>query len=68
MAPMSIDQIQAAILQLSPADYAELTKRLSDVDYERWDRQLADDIDRGKLDFLAQEALADYNAGKYRTI
>ncbi|PSB45476.1 hypothetical protein [Chamaesiphon polymorphus] len=65
---MTVDQIQAAILQLSPTDYAELTKRLADLDYDRWDRQLENDIAAGKLDFLAKEALADYNSGEYRTL
>jgi hypothetical protein len=67
MAPMSVDQIQAAILQLSPADYAELIKRLADLDDDRWDRQLETDIAEGKLNFLAKEALADYTAGAYRS-
>ena len=64
----TIEQIEAAILQLPPSDYQKLVQWLLDLDYERWSQQLEQDILSGKLDTLAQEALADFEAGQYRAI
>ncbi|MEG4029414.1 MULTISPECIES: hypothetical protein [unclassified Microcoleus] len=39
-----------------------------ELDYRRWDEQLEQDIAGGKLEDLAQQALADFEAGRYREI
>ena len=41
---------------------------VSDLDYQRWDKQLEEDIANGKLEELAQEAIGDFKAGNYRQI
>ncbi len=66
--PMSLEQIEAAILQLSPEEFRQLAKWFADLDYQYWDRQLEQDIAQGKLESLAQEAIADFESGQYRTI
>jgi hypothetical protein len=38
------------------------------VDYQRWDEQLEQDIADGKLEDLAAEAIAEFNAGQCREI
>jgi hypothetical protein len=38
------------------------------VDYEHWDEQLEKDIEEGKLDALAEEAIAEFNAGHCRGV
>jgi len=38
------------------------------LDYQRWDEQLEKDVADGKLEALAEEAIADFEAGKYRKI
>ena len=35
-----------------------------EADWEAWDRQLEEDVKAGKLDQLAEEALADLRAGR----
>ena len=35
-------------------------------DERRWDRQLEKDVAEGKLEALAEEAIADFEAGHYR--
>ena len=52
-----VAEIQQAILVLPEAEYALLRKWLSDLDWERWDRQIQADSDEGALDFLVSEAL-----------
>ncbi|NJP08582.1 MAG: hypothetical protein HC866_03170 [Leptolyngbyaceae cyanobacterium RU_5_1] len=65
---LTIEQIEAAILQLPPGEFHQLLEWFFDVDYQRWDEQLESDIAAGKLESLAQEAIADFEAGQYRTI
>lgn len=64
----TLDQLETAILQLSPNDFNQLLEWFFDLDYQRWDEQLENDIAAGKLDHLAEEAIADFEAGHYRAI
>jgi hypothetical protein len=65
---LTLEQLETAILQLPPDDFNQLLEWFFDLDYQRWDRQLESDIAAGKLDSLAQEAIADFEAGRYRAI
>lgn len=56
----TLEQIEAAILTLPSNEFNRLRQWLADVDYQRWDNQLEQDINEGKLDALAEEALADF--------
>ena len=62
------EQIEAAILKLPPNEFQQLLEWFFDLDYQRWDEQLEKDIANGKLENLAQEAIADFEAGQYREI
>ncbi len=50
----SVEQIEAAILKLSPQELTQLADWVLDLDEQRWDEQLEKDMEAGKLDFLAQ--------------
>ena len=52
----SITEIQQAILVLPKDEYARLREWLSDLDWERWDKQIEVDSESGRLDFLIGEA------------
>ena len=52
----SITEIQQAILVLPKDEYARLREWLSDLDWERWDKQIEIDSESGQLDFLIGEA------------
>ena len=54
---VSITEIQEAILDLPETEYTELRKWLSELDWERWDKQIEADSEAGKLDSLIEEAL-----------
>jgi hypothetical protein len=64
----TLEQIEAAILTLSPNEFQKLRKWLSDLDYERWDEQLEQNVADGKLEALAEEAIAEFKAGRCREI
>jgi hypothetical protein len=64
----TIEQIETAILTLAPNEFQQLRQWFLDVDYQRWDEQLEQDIADGKLEDLAAEAIAEFNAGQCREI
>jgi hypothetical protein len=64
----SLEQIEAAILSLPSQDFEKLRIWFLDLDYERWDDQLVQDIKDGKLEALAEEAIADFEARHCREI
>jgi len=64
----AVEKIEAEILKLSPVEISQLTDWLTALDAERWDKQMEEDVKAGKLEFLAAEALAEYEAGNCRQI
>ena len=64
----TLEQIEAAILTLPLDELQRLRKWFSDVNYELWDNQLEQDVANGKLDDLAEEAIAEFKAGHCRQI
>jgi hypothetical protein len=68
LAMSTVEQIEAAILKLSPQELSQLADWVLDLDEQRWDEQIERDVAAGKLDFLAQEALTEFEAGNCRTL
>lgn len=65
---LNLKQIESAILSLPSDEFEKLRLWFLDLDYERWDQQLEQDIADGKLEALAQEAIAEFEAGHCREI
>jgi hypothetical protein len=53
----SVADIQKAILSLPETEYVQLRQWFNELDSERWDRQIEEDSENGKLDFIAAEVL-----------
>jgi hypothetical protein len=64
----NLEQIEAAILSLPSDEFAKLRLWFLDLDYKRWDDQIEQDIEDGRLEAFAQEAIAEYEAGHCREI
>ncbi|MBE9157420.1 hypothetical protein IQ265_11375 [Nodosilinea sp. LEGE 06152] len=64
----NLEQIEAAIISLPSSEFEKLRVWFFDLDYERWDRQLEQDVSDGRLDALAQEAIAEFEAGHRREL
>ncbi len=64
----NLEQIEAAILSLTSNEFEKLRLWFLDLDYERWDDQIEQDIEDGKLEAFAQEAIAEFEAGHCREI
>jgi hypothetical protein len=60
----TVQEIEAAIRQLSPDELAKLREFIADLDHEAWDAQIEADAAGGRLDAMAQEAHRDFRAGR----
>jgi hypothetical protein len=60
---MSVTEIEAAITELASGDLAELMSWLEDYHAKVWDKQIADDLDSGRLDTLLADVDREYEAG-----
>ncbi|HZG40864.1 MAG TPA: hypothetical protein VEZ50_19470 [Nodosilinea sp.] len=64
----NLEQIEAAIASLPSSEFEKLRVWFFDLDYERWDQQLEQDIAAGRLEALDQEAIAEFEAGQCREL
>lgn len=65
---MSVQEIEQAITQLSPAELAELSAWLADYQAKVWDDQIERDLETGRLDALLNEVDAEYEAGQAKPL
>ena len=68
MAITDIEILENQILKLDNDSFATLRDWLIELDNDRWDKQLEEDSNSGKLDFLINAALAEHEAGKTRDL
>ena len=64
----NVEQIESAILLLPQQEFRRLSDWIAELDQRRWDEQLERDVAAGRLEGLAAEAVADYQAGRTREI
>ncbi|MGK7907052.1 MAG: hypothetical protein AB4040_07480 [Synechococcus sp.] len=64
----TVEQIEAAILKLSPKELTQLADWVLDLDEQQWDEQIERDSAVGKLDFLVQEARTEFQTGSSRKL
>jgi len=62
----TIREIEQAISNLPPNGLTEFRAWFAEFDAKQWDEQLEQDVNAGKLDSLADKALADLKAGRCR--
>jgi hypothetical protein len=59
-----VEKLEHEVKGLSPEELAEFRKWFSEFDWAVWDAQLERDVRAGRLDALAEKALADHAARK----
>ncbi len=64
----SVETITNAIAQLPPEQVAQVRQWLAEYEEGLWDEQIARDEREGRLDALAERALAEYQAGRTRPL
>ncbi|MBV8487142.1 MAG: hypothetical protein JO161_02570 [Planctomycetaceae bacterium] len=65
---MDVEQIQAAILNLQPDEFKDLMAWLGSYCAQAWDKQIAEDLESGRLDPLLAEVDKEYDAGLARPL
>jgi hypothetical protein len=60
----SVREIEDAVVRLSPAELAAFRDWFAQFEAAEWDRQIEADVAAGRLDALADEALADLREGR----
>lgn len=60
----TLEIAERAVTQLSAKDLAKFRRWFAKYDGAAWDEQIEADAKSGRLDSLAQEALAEYRTGK----
>jgi hypothetical protein len=60
---MSVKEIENAIIQLPAQDLAELMAWLENYHAQAWDKQIAEDLNAGRLDAVLAEVDKEYEAG-----
>jgi len=59
---VSVNEIEAAIAELSTNDFAELSEWFRAYQEKLWDKQIEDDWEAGRLDAVLAEVDAEYDA------
>ncbi len=63
-----LEKIEQDIASLTPGEVAKLARWFAEFQADVWDKQIEDDAKAGRLDSLADEALASHHAGKTRPL
>jgi hypothetical protein len=61
---MSVQELENAIRQLSPEEFARLALWFDEYRADQWDRQIEADVGAGRLDEAGSRADADFEAGR----
>jgi hypothetical protein len=64
----TVEAIIAAIAELPPEQVAQIRAWLNERAEAEWDAQIEQDERAGRLDALADRALAEYRAGRTRPL
>jgi hypothetical protein len=63
-----VEKLEREIAALSRAELTELRRWFAEFDAAGWDEQFEADAAAGKLDRLADEALAEHRSGRSRPL
>ncbi len=64
----TVEEIEKAILKLPQSQLIQFRSWYEKFDSDAWDKQIESDVAEGKLDELANAAIADHMAGKSKKI
>ena len=59
----TVKELQAAVSRLSSQELARFREWFEEFEAKMWDEQFEKDVGSGKLDHLADQAIADLRAG-----
>jgi hypothetical protein len=59
-----VESLEREVAKLTPQELAGFRKWFANYDADAWDRQIESDVEAGRLDRLAAEALAAHDRGE----
>ena len=62
---MTLEELKSAVSQLSDDELNEFTEWFEEYAGDIWDKRFEEDVKAGKFDALAEQAMADFEAGRY---
>ncbi len=63
-----VEEIKAAIESLPEEEFIRIRQWFSEKDWQEWDKQIVQDSESGKLDFLIKEAIDEKDKGKLKDL
>jgi hypothetical protein len=60
----TVEDIRGAVKRLPKKELARFRRWFAEYDGVEWDRQLVKDVEVGRLDALARQALREHRAGR----
>jgi len=63
-----LEKVLIDIEALSEDEFSQLRDWFIERDWDKWDKELKEDSQRGKLDFLRKEALDEENSGSLTSL
>lgn len=63
-----VEKLEGDVQELTSEELATFRAWFAEYDWPAWDRQVAEDADHGRLDFLADEALQDHEVGRTKPL
>jgi len=64
----AIEELERKVRRLSREERAAFRDWFRRYDSDEWDREIEQDIRSGRLDALAEEAIADHEAGRAKEV
>lgn len=64
----TLAQVEQSVANFSERELASFREWFYKFDNQIWDEKVASDIDAGKLEKIASEALHEFNSGKAKSI
>jgi hypothetical protein len=65
---MSVQELERAVSQLSSTELERFSSWFTEFKNRLWDDRLEQDVQAGKLDKLAEQALESYRRGDHRKL
>jgi len=62
----TLEGIQRAVAEMSDSEFARFRAWFEEFEAARFDQRIERDAEAGKLDQLAEQAIADFRAGRAR--
>ncbi|CAA9301408.1 MAG: hypothetical protein AVDCRST_MAG93-4626 [uncultured Chloroflexia bacterium] len=63
-----VEKLEREVRELDRAELAAFREWFREYDSNEWDQQIEEDVRAGRLDKLAEEALAAHKAGKSKEL